>query len=200
MTRREFLFTAATAASPAPLIVPIRQVMDIGAKGMMDEIWLFASTIWPQTVRDFAQCGIRFQRTQAWGEVVHTAGGRPVFTGLERGVLNLVLTASIPAAWDGGRGLAGVTMRFDGYHLCVIALSRAHGHRVPFLSVNTCVHELLHALLLDIFEDRPPGLAGYAREFRVDSYATRLWLFHDCADIRQSAGIYLDRLRAEPRQ
>jgi hypothetical protein len=79
----------------------------------------------------------------------------------------------------------------------MIALNWAHGHQIPFLSVNTCVHELLHALLGDIFEDRPAGWRGAAREFRIDAYATRLWLFRDGSHIRQAAQVYVDRLRWE---
>jgi len=50
-------------------------------------------------------------------------------------------------------------------------------------------------LLQDIFEIHPQGLPGYEREFRIDWYATRLWLFHDGAAIRKSAEVYLERLR-----
>ena len=78
----------------------------------------------------------------------------------------------------------------------MVALDYAHGHQIPFLAVNTCVHELLHVLLQDIFEVHPKGLPGYEREFRIDWYATRLWLFHDGAAIRKSAQTYLDRLRS----
>jgi hypothetical protein len=99
--------------------------------------------------------------------------------------------------WDRARALSGVTTRYEGYHVCVVALNYAHGHQIPFLSVNTCLHELLHALLGDIFEDRPAGLPGAAREFRVDWYATRLWLFHDGAHIKNSAQSYVERLRRD---
>jgi hypothetical protein len=34
------------------------------------------------------------------------------------------------------------------------------------------------------------------REVRVDYYATRLWLFHDGEEVRQSGEAYLRRLRA----
>src|SRR5437879_3896508 len=67
---------------------------------------------------------------------------------------------------------------------------------VPFLSVNTCVHELLHALLQDVFVDRPKWYQGGEREFRTDWSATCLWLFHDGAAIRKSGRAYVDRLRA----
>jgi hypothetical protein len=79
----------------------------------------------------------------------------------------------------------------------MVALYRAHCHQIPFLSVNTCVHELLHVLLQDVFEGRPKGLLGEAREFRIDWHATRLWLFHDGGTIRKAAQAYVDRLRYE---
>jgi hypothetical protein len=77
----------------------------------------------------------------------------------------------------------------------MIALWYAHGNQVPFLSVNTCVHELLHALLQDIFVSRPKWFDSREREMRIDWCATRLWLFHDGASIRDSAQAYLARLR-----
>jgi len=68
--------------------------------------------------------------------------------------------------------------------------------RLPFFSLNTCVHELLHVLLHDIFQPRPKGLQGEGREFRVDLYATRLWLFHDGIMIRKAAQAYLNRIQS----
>jgi hypothetical protein len=112
-------------------------------------------------------------------------------------VVNFVITDRIPVGWDKGRALSGVTTRYRGHHLCMVALNHAHCHQLPFLSVNTCVHELLHALLHDVFEGRPQGLRGEAREFRIDWYATRLWLFHDGATIRKATEAYVDRLQRE---
>ena len=108
-------------------------------------------SIWPEAVRDFGLGGIALQTTDGPGEVRRTAADNPFFVGLRRGVINLVLTARLPLYWDGGRALAGVTTIHEGYHVCMIALPYAHGNRTPFLSVNTCVHELLHALLPDVF-------------------------------------------------
>ena len=144
----------------------------------------------------FRPGGVELQTTDGPGEVGHTAADRPLFTGLRRGALNLVLTDSLPLYWDNARSLAGVTTLDRGYHLCLIALRYAHGDRVPFLSVNTCVHEILHALLLDIFLTRPSAYQAAEREYRIDWYATRLWLLHDGAAVRRSAQAYLDRLRA----
>jgi hypothetical protein len=156
----------------------------------------FNTTIWAEAVRDFAHCGIQLLRSEAPGEVKRSPAGNPIFTALAPGVLNLVLTDLVPLAWDNGRGIAGVTTLHDGYHLCVISLRHAHRHKVPFLFLNTCVHELLHALLGDIFVARPKGWRGGEREFRIDAYATRMWLFRDGGDLRQAAQSYLKRLQA----
>jgi len=198
MTRREFVSTAAAAVfsnSPAPLKIPVHQVMDSHAKCTPQQISRFSSSIWPEAVRDFQRCGIQFQVSQVTGEVRRSPGGRPVFIGLEHGAINLVITDQILQNWDQGRGVTGVSSHYDGYDISMIALDHAHGHQIPFLAVNTCVHELLHVLLQDIFEIHPKGLPGYEREFRIDWYATRLWLFHDGAAIRKSAEVYLERLR-----
>jgi hypothetical protein len=111
-------------------------------------------------------------------------------------MLNLVLTDHIPMKWDNGRALAGATTIFEGYHVSLIALQYAHGNQVPFFSVNTCVHEMLHALLQDVFVSRPNWFQGGERESRTDWYATCLWLFHNGAAVRQSARGYLERLQA----
>ena len=65
----------------------------------------------------------------------------------------------------------------------------------PYLSTDTCVNELLHALLQDILVSHPkwirlaganPGPIGTRRN----------WLFHDGAEVRKSAKVYPERLRA----
>jgi hypothetical protein len=43
---------------------------------------------------------------------------------------------------------------------------------------------------------RPKWVQATAREGRIDWYATRLWLFHDAAEIRRSTRSYLERLHA----
>jgi hypothetical protein len=202
ITRRDlFSMAAATGVVPAisqmPLTVPVQLVLDAKAKWRAEHIGHFWSHIWPEAVRDLGRCGIRLQSNRRDGEVSRLHLLRePIITGLDRSALNLVITDRIPVQWDNGRALSGVTTRYRGHHLCMIAMNRAHGHQIPFLSVNTCVHELLHALLHDIFEGRPKGFFGEAREFRIDLYATRLWLFHDGAAIRQAAQAYVSRLRS----
>jgi hypothetical protein len=170
--------------------------MDRRTQCTPEELRRFWWSIWPEAVRDFNRCGIQLKCSDARGEIRRSPGGRPIFDGLERGVINLVLTDHIPMDWDNGRALAGATTLREGYCVCMIALRYAHGHQVPFLSTNTCVHEMLHALLQDIFVNRPNWLQTGERESRIDWYATLLWLFQDGTAIRRSAEICLNRLRS----
>jgi hypothetical protein len=201
VTRRHFIRSAAAAASHpgalARLLVPVHRVMDSRARCSPEQLHQFWSGIWPEAVRDFSRGGIGLETSDAPGEVRRSPGDTPIFIGLRRGVINLVLTGHIPMKWDNGRALAGVTTIHDGYHVCMVALQYAHGNQVPYLSVNTCVHEILHALLRDVFVRRPAWYQTGGREFRIDAYATGLWLFHDGAAIRQSARAYLQRLRSD---
>lgn len=201
MTRRQFLAIAPVAAIAAParddseLIVPVHQILDARVKWRPDQIHRFQSGLWAEAARDLLRCGIRLQTTLGTADMWRPPDREPEVQGLKPGLLNFVITHHIPMHWDNGRALRGVTTRYHGYHLCMIALNHAHGHQVPFVSVNTCLHELLHALLHDILEDRPKGLLGEMRELRIDFHATRLWLFNDGATIRKAARAYLDRMR-----
>jgi hypothetical protein len=179
------------------LVVPVYLIVDTRPRFTQYQMAPFSSVIWPEAVRDFRRCGIQLDMGQGTGEVRRAPSGRPFFKGLTRSAINLMLTDVIPGEWDQGKGLAGVTTQYEGHHLCLIALPRAHGHQIPFVSVNTCVHELLHVLMHDIFEPRPKGVPGSGREFRIDWYATRLWLFHDGEEIRKWAEGYLERARRE---
>jgi hypothetical protein len=198
MTRRAFLSMLAAAPTQSPVSVPVRRIVDGKAKFPAGELATFWKTIWPEAVHNLDAGGIRLQVTDAAGEIGHTAADRPVFTGLQRGVLNLVLTDLLPLYWDNSRAIAGVTTIYEGFHLCLIALRYAHGNQVPFFSVNTCTHELLHALMQDIFLARPAWYQSGGREIRTDSYATALWMFSGGAAVRQSAREYVERLRKEP--
>lgn len=205
MTRRNFLGMAAAAAgagwaAESPVIVPVRRVVDTRAKCTPEQLQRFWWSIWPEAVREFGRCGVRFQTTDANGEMRLSAADRPIFTGLQRGALNLFLTDHLPLYWDDARALAGATTIYEGYHLCVIALRYAHSNQAPLVSVNTCVHELLHALMQDIFVSRPRWFQTGGREIRIDSYATGLWLFHNGAEIRKSARVYVERLRSTARR
>jgi hypothetical protein len=170
--------------------------MDSRARCSPEQLRHFWWTVWPEAARDFSRGGIELQTTDGSGEVRRSPGEQPIFTGLRRGVVNLVLTDHIPMKWDNGQALAGITTIQGGYHVCLIALQYAHCNQVPFVSVNTCVHELLHALMQDVFVRRPTWYQTGGREFRIDWYATGLWLFHDGAAIRKSAQAYLNRLRS----
>jgi hypothetical protein len=200
VTRRQFIGTAsaATGGSGAPvrLLVPVHRIMDSRARCSPEQHRHFWWTVWPEAARDFSHGGIQLQTSDGPGEVRRSPGDQPIFVGLRRGVVNLVLTDHIPMKWDNGRALAGITTIQGGYHVCLIALQYAHGNQAPFLSVNTCVHELLHALMQDVFVRRPTWYQSGGREVRIDWYATGLWLFHDGAAIRKSAQAYLNRLRS----
>lgn len=198
MTRREFFALLAAAGAPRrPVVVPVRLIIDGHANLSPAQLRRFWSFLWPQAAQNFESGGIHLETTAVLGEVKRSPGGLPIFEGLDRSVLNLVITDQIAIQWDRARALSGVTTRYQGYYLCMVALNWAHPHQIPFLSVNTCVHELLHALLQDIFEDRPSGLKGATREIRVDWYATRLWLFHEGTHIRETAQRYVERLRQD---
>ena len=200
LTRRQFIWATSAAAgrstAQARLLVPVHRVMDSRARCSPEQLRYFWSTVWPEAVRNFSGGGIGLQTTDGAGEVRRSPGDWPIFVGLRRGVINVVLTDHIPMKWDNGRALAGVTTIQDGYHVCMIALRYAHGTQVPFLSVNTCVHELLHALMQDVFVRRPSWFQTGSREARIDWYATWLWQFHQGAAIRKSAQAYLARLRS----
>lgn len=196
MTRRGLLFLPAAAPLQPPVIVPVHYLPDGRAKLNRDQTLLW-QRIWAEAVRDFNAAGVHLKSVLKTGDIRRLASGQPDFTGLQTSVVNLVVTDRIPMEWDKARGLSGVTTLYRGYHLCVVALNHAHTHQIPFLSVNTCVHELLHALLHDIFRSRPGGFSGQSRELQVDAFATRLWLFKDGATIRQSAETYMERLRSE---
>jgi hypothetical protein len=200
MTRRDFIGTALAvpirSGAQARLSVPVHRIMDARAQCSPEQLHHFWSSIWPEAVGDFGRGGLELQTSDGPGEVRRSPGDKPIFIGLRRGVINLVLTDHLPLYWDNDRALAGVTTLWESYPLCMIALRYAHGDQIPFLSVNTCVHELLHALLQDIFVSRPKWYQSGGREFRSDWYATRLWLFGDGAAIRESARACLGRLRS----
>ena len=198
MRRRDFLGMAVPLAikaagrdSVAPRItVPVHRIL--GARVKNPQRW---PTIWNEAVQDYRQGGIDFDVTDGPGEVRLSAADNPIFVGLRGRAINVVVTETLPMYWDAGRALAGMSTIHDGYHVCLIALRYAHGNQLPFLSVNTCLHEILHVLLQDIFLKPPPWYQASGREVRIDYYATRLWLFHDGDTVRKSAESYLKRLQ-----
>lgn len=200
MTRRDFVRTATAGAAAGGgagrLVVPIHRVVDAWARVPPERLRHFWWSIWPEACCTFSRGGIDLETEDAPGEVKHSPGDRPIFVGLRRGALNLVLTGHLPLYWDEGRSIAGVTTVWEGYHICLVAMLYAHGNQVPYLATNTCVHELLHALLGDILVGHPKWYQVGERETRVDWYATQLWLFGDGAAVRRSARLYLERLGA----
>jgi hypothetical protein len=198
--RRDFMLAATAVATlpaaQAPLVVPVRRLMDRRAKCTPEELRRFWWTIWPEAVQTFGRCGIQLQTSDAPGEIKLSPAGRPIFVGAERGMINLIMTDHVPGTWDKGRALAGASLMQEGYTLIVIALRYAHGHQFPYLSLNTCVHELLHALLLDVFVSSPKWYQSGERELRDDWYGTGMWLLHNGSTVRESARAYLKRLAA----
>jgi len=199
MTRRHFVGFAMAVVTPGaqgPVVLPVHRVVDSNApssRANQDRFWW---KIWPEAVRDFNRAGVQLQTTDATGEMRHTAGGRPIFIGLERGAINLVLTDHIPPLWDNARALAGMSVLVGGYPVCLIALRFAHGHQIPFFSTNVCLHEILHVIFQDIYIPKPKWYVEHDYEIRNDSYATRLWLFHDGTTIRRAAQAFAEKLRA----
>ena len=54
---------------------------------------------------------------------------------------------------------------------------------------------MLHVFLGDIFEKPPGGLQGQWREYRIEAYGSRMWLFHRGAYVKDGALKYAERLR-----
>jgi hypothetical protein len=189
------------ARSPS-VEVPVNLIFDSRVKWRTERLWYFWGSLWRQAASEFARSGVLLRVTEGSGEVERPRGREPVISGLENGFLNLVITDTIPMTWDRGLALSGVTLTWRGYHVCMIALAHAHPHQVPLLSTNTCVHELLHALMGDIIAPGPGGAAGQARELRIDGLATAMWVLHYGAPVRRAALVYRERLRpgGPPRQ
>ena len=194
LTRRTLLAApvAAALAAEASVTVPVRVVIDKRPKFTQERLRYWQS-IWDQAWGDFARVRVRLQATVAEGEIKRSPGDRPIFVGLDRAALNVMVTDHIPMLWDQGRALRGVAFRYDGYDTVLIALNYAVRHQVPFFSVNTCEHELLHVLLGDIFEKHPGAVKEQWREYRIEGYGTRMWLFGAGADVRQGARKYVER-------
>lgn len=192
MTRRTWLGTTAPpllANAEAAVVVPVQIIVDKRVRPRRRR-W---NELWGQALRNFRAAGVELDWKEGEGEVERPQYREPVISGLMRGRLNVVVTDRVPYEWDKGRAWNGVTMVYRGYHLCLIALDYAHGHQAPLISLNTVVHEMLHALLGDIFVRKPHELLAQGREFRVDAVATRLWLFGD-GSVRKPASVYIKTL------
>lgn len=111
-------------SAPGRLVVPVHRVKDVRTECPPEQLHHFWSTIWPEAVRDFSRGGIELHTSDEPGEVRRSPGDKPIFIGLRRGVINLVLTGHLPLYWDNDRALAGVTALF-GQYLCARAFARA---------------------------------------------------------------------------
>jgi hypothetical protein len=200
MSRRELLQAAALLATPAAvapgarLEIPVLRLLDRNSKCSPGQMRTFFSEVWDEALRDFAKGGISFRIVDRKGEVLKYPSGKPRFRCLDRGVINIVLADRVPLDWDKGRSLAGVATLYEGFCVCVISMKEAHENQVPFVAVNTVVHELLHILMQDVFVMDRVSVRGISSEARVDMYASRLWLFGDGETIRRSARECLKRL------
>lgn len=161
----------------------------------------FLRTVWQEAADTFTRAGIPLDVLDRDGEIRPYPSGLPRIEGLARDRVNVVLTGRIPLIWDGGRAIGGVSTVYHGMALSVISLGNAHGNRVPYVAVNTVVHEVLHVLLGDIYAGRPGWWETRRRETRVDWQATDMWLWKDATGVRAEAPRYLARLsggRSEP--
>jgi hypothetical protein len=189
------LLSLLTASTPT-VTVPVRLILDGRAKWSRAAMARFWSDLWPEAVQCLARGGVRLDCRLAAGELEAPEGREPIVLGLDPRAINFVVTHRIPREWDLGRAWSGVATMYRGHVLCVASVYRARGNEVPFLSVNTCLHELLHALSGDVFETRPGGVRGGWREARIDWLATRLWLFGDGSGIRDAARACAARLQS----
>lgn len=210
MTRRKAVCATALLAAPsgapsgvdagAHLEIPLLRITDKHARSGSAQRNQFLTGIWKEAEQVFAKGGIALRAADRAGEVLQYPSGRPLFRCLDRSMINVVLTDRVPLDWDKGRSLAGVSSLYEGFCLCVLSMEEAHGNQIPFLSVNTVVHELLHVLLQDVFVDRTSAIHGQGAEARVDFYATLMWLFGDGAHVRESARGCLARVARMPHE
>jgi hypothetical protein len=181
----------ASEPAAAALEVPVQVVLNKLAKWTSAERDSFRNNVWNEAVQVLRKCGISLRATEREGEIHKYPSGRPRIVGMQYGVLNIVLTDTIPMAWDNGRGVAGVATVYEGYHLALISIRAAHGNRVPFLHVNTVLHELIHMFFEDFYVPREGRLSGQAHEHVIDWHATRMWLFSDGDHVKHSAAQYI---------
>ena len=171
----------------------IHFVQDAHAAWKPGSLARFWQSIWPEAATALGSAGLNLSTEWTTGEIRRSASGNLHFNNLDPVAINIVLTDHLPLYWDNGRALSGVATRYEGYTLAVLALDYAHGNRIPFLSVNTCLHEIVHILYGDIRERRPtaPFWGGQIRETRADATATRLWLFgRGAEELRENARRY----------
>jgi len=192
VTRRGFLVAASAAAANQPLTLAVDQIFNLRANLTASRLKGQAS-LWGEASSEFERCGVRLSGDSRMGEIRLSPGGRPIFTALNQRAINVYFTDRIPMDWDRARALAGVSTRYDNASLCVIALRYARVNRIPFLAVNTCVHELLHVITGDIFRRQTGRFSTETRELAIDAMATRLWFGGGCGDVTEAARAYRAR-------
>lgn len=194
-TRRQWLaISLPLLAEQTHVRVPVYLIFDARA-GLSDHRKVsFLNGIWREARRDLERAGIILDVVEGPGEIERPLYQEPIVKGLVPGRLNVMVTRRIPVMWSRGRPWNGLTMLYRGFHLCLIALDRAQSHRVPVVGVNTCLHEVLHAIMGDIFLQNPSAMAAQQRELRIDWLATQLWLFGSSTTVRRAASAYSSRL------
>lgn len=159
---------------PFPKTLAVHLITDSVSLPTDARIANFHDRIWPEAVRDLAKAGTVVCRSTGPGRIIRPPDRPPILEGIVRGVINMYLTTSVPMYWDYGRALRGIAFDHRGHRVAVIALNYAHALRFPYLSTNTCLHELLHFIVGDTNLMKSQGWAASLRELRVEGLATRL--------------------------
>src|SRR5438270_14036321 len=117
MTRRELfsMVLFAVVRRPAPLTLPVHIVQDSAAKLGPKVLRRFWNVTWPEALRNLAFAGIRVQTTFEHADMWKPDFRPPIIGGVQKGVLNLVLTNRIPDEWDRGLAINGVTTLYRGF-------------------------------------------------------------------------------------
>ena len=194
MNRRQLLSLPLLITNTSTVRIPVLRVNNIHSRCSQQQVTGFQNQVWNEAVQTFEKNGISLDIVDREGEVGKYPSDRPRFVGLDRTRVNVVVTDRVPMYWDHGRELGGISTIYEGCHLSVASMQLAHGFRIPFFSVNTLVHELLHLFLQDVFTPSGGLWNTHSHESRVDWYATRMWLFRDGAAVRESARQYVRRL------
>jgi hypothetical protein len=96
----------------------------------------------------------------------------------------------------GGLGMPRAQQN-DRSALCLLALLNLTREKSWAAAENPLVGitPMMEFLMQDVFVTRPSWFQSGEREYRIDWYATRLWLFHEGTAVRESAQSYLARLQ-----
>lgn len=181
----------------SPVRLPVVILRDANAKLSGTLLRRFDNSLWPEAAWMYSRAGVWFEVRRGEARMDRPPYREPAITGLQARRINLLLTSRAPHAWDGGRGWSGVSLLYRGRVLCLVALEHANGNLIPWLSLNTVAHELMHAISGDVFAPQPGGFRVVRREAAVDSALTRLWLFGSEPGVRGDAMRLLGRLELQ---